>query len=70
MPKAYITKKATDIIYLRNSYRKLIKFVLFLYLLMGLVLVQIFIYNFYSTKNDYFVVTTFGKLIAIPPQNT
>lgn len=69
MPKAYITKKATDVTYLRSAYRKLIKFILFFYLITGAVLTQIFIYNFYLTKNDYFVVTTFGKLIEIKPKD-
>ncbi len=70
MPKAYIQKQATDIIYLRNYYKKLIKCFIFFYIIIGIILSQIFFYTFYSSKNDYFVVTTFGKLIEIIPQDS
>ena len=69
MPKEYITKKATDVIHLRNFYRILIKLLCIFYMIMAVFIVKIFIYNFYLTKNDYFVVTTFGKLIGIDPQS-
>lgn len=68
MPKSYIQKQAMDVIYLRNYYRKLIKSFLFFYIIMGIILSQIFMYNFYSSKNNYFVVTSFGKLIEIVPE--
>ncbi len=65
MPKAYVEKKALDVLNLRSFYRKLIKSIIFFYALMGVWLYQIVDYNFYLTKNDYFVVTTFGKLIEL-----
>ncbi|MGD0465877.1 MAG: hypothetical protein ABSA84_04210 [Gammaproteobacteria bacterium] len=68
MPKAYIIKKSLDILYLRNFYKKLIKSIIFFYIIIGIWFYQIILYNFYLTKNDYVVVTTFGKLIEIFPQ--
>lgn len=68
MPKAYIIKKSLDILYLRNFYKKLIKSVIIFYILMGVWIYKIVTYHFYLTKNDYFVITTAGKLIEIFPK--
>lgn len=68
MPKAYIIKKSQDILYLRSFYKKLIKSIILFYIIIGAFLFQIVNYNFLLTKNDYIVVTTFGKLIEILPQ--
>ena len=68
MPKAYILKKALDVLYLRNFYRKLIKLIILFYIVIGIWFAQLVRYNFYLTKNDYVVITTFGKLIEIIPQ--
>ncbi len=67
MPKAYIIQKSLDILYLRKFYKKLIKFIIILYIIMAVWLFKIFVYNFSITKNDYFVVTTAGQLIEIFP---
>ena len=68
MPKAYILKKSQDILYLRSFYKKLIKSIILFYIIIGAFFFQIVNYNFLLTKNDYIVVTTFGKLIEILPQ--
>ena len=68
MPKAYIIQKSFDVLYLRNFYRKLIKSIIFFYIIIGACFSQIIIYNFSLNKNDYIVITTFGKLIEIFPQ--
>lgn len=67
MPKAYIAQKSLDILYLRKFYKKLIKFIIILYIIMAVWLFKIFVYNFSIIKNDYFVVTTAGQLIEIFP---
>ena len=67
MPKTYIIQKSLDILYLRKFYKKLIKFIIILYIIMAVWLFKIFVYNFSITKNDYFVVTTAGQLIEIFP---
>jgi hypothetical protein len=68
VPKQYIIKKSLDILHLRNFYKKLIKLIIIFYVIIGIWLFNIINYNLYLTKNDYFVVTTFGKLIQIFPK--
>lgn len=68
MPKAYIVKKSSDIIYLRSFYKKLIKLIIILYLILFVFLAYTINYNLSIKNNDYFVVTTSGQLIQIFPQ--
>jgi polyferredoxin len=69
MPKNHIKKQATDVIYLKKYYKKLSRFLILLYLVMGVLLSKIFIYNFSTNQKSYFLITSFGKLIEIFPEN-
>lgn len=68
MPKAYIQNKTKDIIFLSKAYRNLIKSALIIYLIMVPFLIKIFIYHNSLNHNDFFLITTFGKLIPITPE--
>ena len=68
MPKAYITQKSSDIIYLRAFYKKLIKLTIILYIILFIHLAYTIQYNFTINNNDYFIVTTTGQLLQIFPQ--
>ncbi|MGI9214754.1 MAG: hypothetical protein ACR2HS_03640 [Gammaproteobacteria bacterium] len=69
MPKAYINTKSKDIFYLSRAYKYLIKTILVVYLIMIPFLIKIFIYHNSLNHNDYFLITTFGKLIPIVSEN-
>lgn len=68
MPKAYLQNKTKDILYLRKIYRHLIKSIIIFYLIMIFFLIKIFIYHNSLNHNDFFLITTFGKLIPIIPE--
>lgn len=69
MPKIYINTKSKDIFYLSKTYKYLIKTIFIIYLIMIPFLIKIFIYHNSLNHNDYFLITTFGKLIPIFPAN-
>jgi hypothetical protein len=67
MPKQYIINQANDILFWSSFYRKLVKCLLILCIIMGIILARMFIYNIYLKKNDFFLITTFGQVIEISP---
>lgn len=67
MPKPYLVQKTRDISFLSNAFRKSIKLLLGVYLIAFWFLYKILLYNFELNHNNYFIITTFGKLIPIYP---
>lgn len=69
MPKEYIQKKIHDILYIRNNYRRAIKFAFFLIILNLSLIVYMYYQAVTAPQQPYFVTTSDGRLMEIFDHN-